>query len=207
MTPMNTVQSALSSPRVSRILFWVGAAVLAAGVVVMIIKLVPGSSGGDAAPSAGFKPVLPAGNPPRLQTASGKPVTTFRQLDPSAKLAVREFILTAVARKHLAQSWQYLAPSMKKGYTLKTWVKGDIPVVPYPVWKYDKLSQHQLIQANQREITVDLSLSANPKANQRPLVFRIGLEKAGTGDNSRWLVNYWMPRSGAMIVPAGDEKG
>jgi hypothetical protein len=172
----------------------------------MIIKLVPGSSGGDTAPSADFKPALPAANSSRLQTATGKPVTTFRQLDRSAKVTVREFLLTAVSRKHLAQSWQYVAPSMKEGYTLKSWAKGDIPVVPYPVYKYDKLSHHQLIQANQKEITVDVSVSANPKAKLRPLVFRIGLEKAGTGSKSRWLVNYWMPRSGAPIVPAGDEK-
>jgi len=200
MTPMNTFQTALSSPRVSRILFWLGAAVLAAGVVVMIIKLVPGSSGSETAPSAGFKPALPAANPARLKTSSGKPVTTFRQLDPSAKLAVRKFVTTAVTRTHLAESWSYLAPSMKKGYTLKTWVKGDIPVVPYPVWKYDELTQYQLIQANKKEITVDMSVSAAPKDKQRPLVFRIGLEKVGTGNHGRWLVNYWMPRY-TPIVP------
>jgi|SRR5215210_7316116 len=200
MTPMNAIQSTLSSPRVSRILFWLGAAVLAAGVGLMIYKLVPGSSGPETAPSSGFKPTLPGATPPRLQTASGKPVTTFRQLDPSAKLAVRNFVLTAVARKHLAQSWNYIAPSMKKGYTLKTWVKGDIPVVPYPVYKYEKLTQYQLIQANKKEILVDMSLSAAPKEKQRPLVFRIGLEKVGTDSNARWLVDYWMPRY-TPIVP------
>jgi hypothetical protein len=100
----------------------------------------------------------------------------------------------------MAQSWQYVAPSMRKGYTLKTWEKGDIPVVPYPVYKFDKLTQYHLVYAHKNDMLVELSLSPQPKTNERVIVFRIGLERAG----HRWLVNYWMPRYSPPVLANGE---
>ena len=50
---MNVVQSSLSSPRTSRIIFWLGAALVVAAVVVFIVKKShDGSSSSSAAPAA-----------------------------------------------------------------------------------------------------------------------------------------------------------
>jgi hypothetical protein len=188
---MNTVQSALNSPRVNRILFWLGAAVLAAGVVVLIVKLVPGSNGENTTASPNFKPQI-AKPQPAAKTAAGQPITKYSQIDSQAKLAIRRFILGAVAGKDYAGSWPYVAPSIKKGYTLRKWVTAKShPVIPYPVYKFDKLSQFHLQWAHPKEIDTLVSVSAAPKMKLKPLVFEIGLIKDHAG---RWVVNYWMPR-------------
>jgi len=203
---MNTVQTALSSPRFNRILFWLGAAVLAAGVVVLIVKLVPGNNGESTAASPNFKPQIQK-NPGVARTPAGVPITNFSQVDASAKLAMRKFILGAVAGKDYAGSWPYIAPAIKKGYTLQTWVHANShPIIPYPVYKYDTLSQFHLEYAHPKELYVTVSVSAAPQMKQRPVVFGIGLIKRGSGAHSKWLVNYWMPRD-SVPVPAGDEKG
>src|SRR5215203_5497218 len=98
---MNTFQSALTSPRFNRLLFWLGAAALAAGVVVLIVKLVPGSNGESTAASPDFKPQI-AKPQPLARTATGQPITKYSQIDPQAKLAIRKFILGAVAGKDYA---------------------------------------------------------------------------------------------------------
>jgi hypothetical protein len=190
---MNTVQSALNSPRVNRILFWLGAAVLAAGVVVLIVKLVPGSNGESTAASPSFKPQI-AKPQAAAKTAAGQPITKYSQIDSQAKLAIRRFILGAVAGKDYAGSWPYVAPSIKKGYTLRKWVTArSHPVIPYPVYKFDKLSQFHLEYAHPNDIYATVSLTAPPKLKIRPTVFAIGLVKQ-KGTQHHWVVNYWMPR-------------
>lgn len=206
MTPMNTFQTALNSPRFSRILFWLGAAVLAAGVVVLIIKLVPGDNGSNTAASPGFKAQIQK-NPGIARTPEGVPIRKFSQVDPQAKLAIRKFILGAVAGHDYAGSWPYIAHAIKKGYTLKTWTTAKShPIIPYPVYKYDKLSQFNLEYAHPNDIYVTVSVSAAPKEKLRPVVFGIGLIKKGDAKHP-WLVNYWMPRGGQPPIPAGSEKG
>lgn len=204
---MNTFQSALSSPRASRILFWLGAAVLAAGVVVLIIKLFPSSSGSSAKPSPGFKPQIEKSSNV-ARTPDGVPITMYSQIDPEAKLAIRKFILGAVAGEDYASSWPYTAPAIRQGYTYKQWVTASShPFVPYPVYKFDQLSKFHLEYAHPGDMYLTVSVSAPPKMKLRPVVFGIGVVKAGRGTNSKWLVNYWMPRSGTPPVPVGDEKG
>jgi hypothetical protein len=200
---MNTFQSALSSPRFNRALFWVGAAALAAGVVVLIVKLVPSSNGSSTAASPNFKPQIEKPQP-TAKTAAGQPITRYSQIDPQAKLAVRKFILGAVAGKDYAGSWQYVAPAMKKGYTREEWVTAKShPVIPYPVYKFDKLSQFHLEYAHSNDIYATVSLTAPPKTKIRPTVFAIGLvKKKGTRS---WTVNYWMPRYTPGVF-VGDEK-
>lgn len=204
---MNTFQTALNSPRFNRVLFWLGAAVLAAGVIVLIVKLFPSSNGESTAVSPNFKPQIQK-EPGIARTPEGVPITKFSQVDPAAKVAMRKFILGAVAGKDYAGSWPYIAPVIKKGYTLKKWVKADShPIIPYPVYKYDKLSQFHLEYAHPKDLYITVSVSAAPKMKLRPVVFGIGLIKRGSGAHAKWLVNYWMPRGGTPPVPAGSEKG
>src|SRR6266542_4467973 len=175
---MNVVQTALSSARFNRMLFWLGAAVLGAGVLVLVLKLAGGSDHKTFAPDKGFRPTLPAHQIP-LTNAQGVRIDKFEQLDPTVRTTVRTFLATAVARKHLDQSWAVIAPSMKVGYTYSKWKNADeLPVVPYPGADV-KSAQYYLDYASTTEILLEVGLSqradVSKKIRARPTAFQLGL--------------------------------
>lgn len=187
---MNTVQSTLSSPRNQRVLFWIGMLALAAGIVVLIVKLTGGSDPTPVAPSKGFKPQLPTTSKPLLN-GNGVAITQYDELPGEVKTSIRRFVVGAVAGQNYRDSWNVLAPVFKKGYTQKTWVKAPAhPVVPFPVYNYEK-SKFTVAEATTKEILVDMKVSPTPSSQMRQTRFRIGLIPSKTGKD--WLVNYWMP--------------
>jgi hypothetical protein len=187
------IQSALASPRFSRLLFWLGAAVLAAGIVVFIANFLGGDEKTGADLGRGSKATLPAKSKPASNADRGT-ARTYSQLDAEVKSTVRTFIRTAVARKNLGESWSVIAPEMKAGYTYKQWKNAkELPIVPYPVDDVDNTNYH-LEYAKTDEILVEVGLSAPPKLHLRATTFWLGLVPVGKGAKRRWLVNYWMPR-------------
>jgi hypothetical protein len=194
---MSVFQSALSSARFNRYMMWFSGLVLAAGVAFLAIKLVPGNDKTSVSPEKGFVPQLPAKSRP-LTNASGQQIKTYQDLDPEVRTTIRTFLATAVARKHLDQSWEVVAPSMKKGYTFQSWShggpeKGGLPVVPYPIANVDT-TQYYLDYASTKEILLEVGVSAPRKTKLRPVAFQLGLVPRGKGVQRHWLVNYWMPR-------------
>jgi hypothetical protein len=102
---MNAIQAKFSSARFNRLMFGLGAAILAAGVMALVLTVVGGSADRRSdpktfGPQAGFNPQLPAHSEP-LKNANGRTVRTFWQLDPEVRSTIRTFLATAVARKHL----------------------------------------------------------------------------------------------------------
>jgi hypothetical protein len=187
---MNTSQSTLSSPRNQRILFWIGLLALVAGVVVLVIKLAGGSDSTAASPAKGFKPQLPA-KQTGLTNSAGAKITNYAALDPTVKVAIKRFVIGAVAGKNYADSWNVIAPSMQKGYTAKSWTTSPAhPVIPYAVKDYAH-SVFKLKSATTKAIYVGVKLFPQPNSGERPHWFMVGLEPAAGG--KRWLVNYWMP--------------
>jgi hypothetical protein len=190
---MSVFQTALSSARFNRALMWVSALVLAAGVAFLVIRLVPGSDNTRTGNEQGFVPQLPAKSSP-LTNAQGVRVTKYEQLDPEVRSTIRTFLATAVARRHLDQSWAVIAPSMKKGYTFRQWSHAsELPVIPYPIEDVDT-TQYYLDYASTKEILLEVGVSAAPQKNMRPTAFQLGLVPRGKGVQRHWLVNYWMPR-------------
>jgi hypothetical protein len=190
---MNTIQAAFSSARFNRLMFWVGGAVLAAGILVLVSTLVRNSDSQTIGPEQGFHPTLPAHSTP-LKNAGGGTIRTFWQLDPEVRSTIRTFLATAVARKHLEQSWAVIAPSVKAGYTYTKWKNADaLPVVPYPIDDVDRV-QYYLDYASTKEILIDVGVSSKPQLKIRPASFQLGLIPVGDGANAQWLVDYWMPR-------------
>ena len=194
---MSVFQTALSSARFNRYLMWFSGLVLAAGVAFLLIKLVPGNDKTRTGADKGFVPQLPAKSLP-LTNAKGEQIKTYAQLDPQVRTAIKTFLASAVARKHLDRSWAVIAPSLKKGYTLKSWSrggpdKGGLPVVPYPIANVDS-TQFYLDYASTKEILLEVGVSAPAKKKMRPTAFQLGLVPSGQGVQKHWLVNYWMPR-------------
>jgi hypothetical protein len=101
------------------------------------------------------------------------------------------FLRTAVVREHVEDSWELTAPSLKSGYTPKTWATQDIPVAPYPVdvarWDVDY----------SWEGVVGLKVALFPKKGEKvpAAVFDMQLREFGKGDKRRWLVDSWTPTS------------
>src|SRR5215470_18364529 len=117
---MNSIQTALNSPRFNRMLLWFGVVVLAAGALALVVVLVGGSDNSPQNPSANFHPTLPAKQTP-LTNATGVRVRTYEQLDPQVHSTIQKFIGTIVARKNIPSSWSIVSPGLKQGYTEKQW--------------------------------------------------------------------------------------
>jgi hypothetical protein len=195
---MSVFQTALSSARFNRFLMWGSGIVLFAGVVVLLMSLVKGNDTTQVNPDKGFHPQLPAKSSP-LQNSQGVTITKYAQLDPEVRSVIKTFLATAVARKHLDQSWGVIAPSLRKGYTFKSWSNGGkgmdgLPVIPYPIANVDS-TKFFLDYASTREILLEVGVSAPDSAKMRPTAFQLGLVPVSAGkDKKVWRVNYWMPR-------------
>jgi hypothetical protein len=192
---MSSLENAFASPRRNRLMLWLATAVLTAGVFVLVAQIAGRSDNTSFAPDKGFRPALPVKTSP-LVNAHGVRIKTFEQLDPTVRATIGTFLATAVARKHLDQSWAVIAPSMKAGYTFKEWTKAtELPVVPYPGADVRR-AEFFLEYASRQEILVDVGLSQRAgigKGWTRPVAFQ-GLSPVGKGTDKRWLVSYWMPR-------------
>ena len=190
---MSSFQTALSSARFNRYLMWASGLVLAVGVGFLVIKLIPKSNQSRVGNQPGFVPQLPAKNVP-LTNAKGQQVKTYEDLDPNVRTTIRTFLASAVARRHLDKSWPVIAPSMKQGYTFKSWSHAKaLPIVPYPIENVDT-TQYYLDYASTKEILLEVGVSAPAAKKMRPVAFQLGLVPRGTGADRHWLVNYWMPR-------------
>lgn len=146
--------------------------------------------------------VLPPSGP---STAVQRPVVEKKvPLVPEARRVAGRFILTAVARRNLGESYDLVGPQLKGGLTRAQWLKGEIPVVPYPVnlvhltpMKVDySYKDHALLE-------VALLPKAGTKVNGaklKPQLFYLELQAFGKGQGRHWLVTSWVPR-GAPHIP------
>lgn len=105
----------------------------------------------------------------------------------------RMFVATAVARKHLDTSYDLVCPEMKQGFTRERWMKGEIPVVPYPVY----FGKWRLNYSYQREVDVQVALFAKPKSKVKPVVFDLSLQPCGKKAGKHWLVSSFIPVTSA----------
>ena len=200
---MNTTQSTLSSPRNQRILFWIGLLVLAAGVVVLIVKLVGGGDSTRVAPDKGFKPQI-AAKTTDLTTASGAKVTSYKQLPGEVKEAIAGFVGPGVLNNTYGPSWKYTAPNITRGASQHQWATIDArSVIPLPGYTL-KGATYRLEEATTKEILVVVRLLPSKPSIGRPTPMRIGLRPYGTGTHKRWLVNYWLPATSNVALPKGD---
>jgi hypothetical protein len=187
---MNSIQTALNSPRFNRLLLWLGVVVLAAGALTLVVTLMRSSGGSADNPSPGFHPTLPAKQIP-LTNASGVRIRTYEQLDPQVHSTVRKFIGTVVARKNIPASWAIVSPNLRAGYSHAQWdTAKSLPVVPYPGVDMNHINFY-LDFASTKEILVEVGLSGiQGKTTSRPATFQLALIPVG----KHWLVDYWMPR-------------
>jgi hypothetical protein len=78
---------------------------------------------------------------------------------------------------------------MKSGFTRERWAKGDIPVVPFPVFAGKWRVSYSLVD----EVDLQVALYAKPKAKLTPVVFDLTMQPCGKKEGKRWLVSSFIP--------------
>jgi hypothetical protein len=182
---MSVLRESLSErKRWEKIFPWFAALILAAGVIALIIKLVPGTSGTGAS-SATKNPQLVAPTPKAVK------------LSHAAREVAGRFILTAVRREHLAEAWKLSGPEIRQDLTYKEWLTGNIPVIPYtaPI----SITPMKIDYSFPKEALLEVALVPKKKGQAETELYFLELRKIGKGTNAHWVVWSWVPRLAAPI--------
>jgi hypothetical protein len=181
---VNVVQSAISSRKFNKWFPWISGAVLVVGVIVFL--------GVHYSNTANPEPTQPTGPPVQAAAPPQKDIA----FPAAAWKVAREFVFTAVARKHLDEAYALTHPSMKSGISKKEWRSGTLPVVYSPAAKILKTNWKNTNYAHPRDAQINVIII--PSKGRRWNA-QIGLLKVGQGSNAHWLVNYFEPLGGPPV--------
>jgi len=191
---MDDATERIGTPRrVMRWLPWVAGAVLVVGLLVGSISFFDLWNTAKPLPAPG--PSTPIQRPVKEKTVA---------LSPDARRVAGRFILTAVARRNLAESYDLVGPQLRQGMTRAQWMTGAIPVVPYPV-NLVKLTPMKIDYSYRDHALVEVALIPRDGAKVggakvKGQLFYLELRAYGKGKNRHWLVIDWVPR-GAPSIP------
>ena len=173
------------SPSTRRSITLLSGLILVAGVVAFSVAWI-----GD----TGTSQEAPLSNEPAQLFTPRKQVP----LDVEARKVAGRFILTAVARENLAESYALTHPELRQGLSKAEWLTGNIPVVYYPAREIEQ-ARFKVDESYLNEAILEVALLPKDPKKVKPQVFFIGLKKAGKGAAARWQVNYWVPRAAPQI--------
>ncbi len=121
-------------------------------------------------------------------------------LDVEARKVAGRFILTAVARKNLGESYDLAHPELRQGMTKQEWLTGNIPVVYYPAKEIEQ-ARFKVDESYPDEAILEVALlPKGPEGEATGLLHRP--EEGGKGTAAHWQVNYWVPRAAPQIPTA-----
>ena len=171
---MGKLRSIVSSRKFNLALPWIAGLVLAIGVAAFVQSRTDTGS-----PKETFE------NKP-VQDVSKKAKSV--PVPQAARKTAVTFLQTAVARKNLAKAWTVAGPGIKGGQTYKSWLTGEIAVVPYPGESVDK-APIKVDWSHPDSIGLSVALLPRKGSTEKPQVFNMELKKAG----KRWVVDSWVP--------------
>jgi hypothetical protein len=179
------VRRLLSSPRRRRHLAWGAGLLVAAGVASSIAFLYP---------NTGEKEIFTPGKP--KVTHEEPPSTPLPKRDlASAQRILSKFVISAVLRQHVEDSYDLATPLVRGGLTRTEWRTGDIPVPPFPAGAVEA-AKSKLVYSNRNVARYDVLLYTKPGAQLMPLLYSIELTR--TARRGGWLVDYAMPLGGGI---------
>jgi hypothetical protein len=184
---VNVVNSALSSRRFNRWLLGIGAVVLVAGVIAVLV-----TQFGNTAKSENTAP-------------TGKPIAPPAKAQPNIKFpkaawqVANEFLFTALPRKNLAESYAISHPDMRAGFTLKQWESGNLPVPYFPTAKVYRYNWKNTNYAHPRDVQQNVILVPTKASGQKAIYAQIGVTKIGRGSQAHWAVSYFSPLAGPPV--------
>jgi hypothetical protein len=163
---------------------WIAALVCAAALGVYLVQRW-NSSSTTATPPAKVSPA---------PIAKPKPL----KLDTAGRLVAGRFILTAVRRQNLAEAWSLASPNLRQGISRASWLKGNLPVVPFPA-PIGTAPLH-VVSVQARSALLEVALFPPKGSKVDPQDFFLALVKLGRGSKAHWAVDSWVPRA-APAVP------
>ena len=176
--------------RLRRFAPWVGGLLLVAGIAAAIVSFAPNR---NAPPQVLSK--TPVKTPVKEKTVPLRPAETN---------VARQFLKTAVARADLDAAWKISGPNVRGGLSYKEWLKGDIPVIPYPI-KSLATARFKIDYSYANEAVLEVALLPKTGASIKPQVFYLGLKLLrGPGGKRHWVVDNWVPRSSTLVPRAAN---
>jgi len=169
------------SARIRRRLGWAGIALaVVVGIAAVVVFF----------PRAHPEPERIRNVPADIPEASPRSVEASAALRKALAAKTAEFVRTAVRRQHLDDSWVLVHPNLKQGLTLKQWLTGAIPVVPFPA---AGIAEWHIDWSYADDVAADVVLVPEPKSGLYRKSFTIEFKRVkGQGDD-RWLVYSWVP--------------
>jgi len=140
------------------------------------------SNSGD--PGNANGPVIPDYVQPKNSPFTASEKQAVRQ-------SLKEFITGAVAGENPSKAWDVTAPSLKQGTTRQEWIKGELPVVPYPAAKRGLGSWSFVQYSYTNSVGLEVFVFPKPGSGWSAMTADVELVKERDG---RWLVDYWMPK-------------
>ncbi len=173
------MRGAFASARNRRRLTWLGVlALVGAGIAGLVLEV----------PAPKTPPEAKLTKAPVEEVATPKP----QPFAPKKKQVIetaKRFIQTAVTRRDVGASWDLVAPSLKQGFTRKSWASGnELPVQSYPA----ELVTWHLAYSNSEEVDLQVALFKTKK-QVRPQVFDMTLSPVRRNHRTRWLVSEFLP--------------
>lgn len=111
------------------------------------------------------------------------------------------FVMTAVLRQHLDESYDLVTDQLHGGMTRAEWRTGEIPVIPFAADDF-AFAKSKLNYSHGNIARYDVLIWAKPKATTSSTTFSLELHAVGTGKKRRWLVDYFQPIGGGLSMPA-----
>lgn len=184
----NSTQVLVRKRRRERLAIGVAGFLLLAGVVAAAVVFLPNR---NAAPET--VSTLPA-KVPKSEAAA--------PLSAEARQVAGRFVLTAVARKNLAEAYDLVGPNLRGGLTRKEWLTGNIPVIPYPIQSL-RLAPFKIDESHKSDALIEVALLPKQGVGVKSQIFYLTLKKMGTAGKKRWVVDGWVPK-GSTFVPQGN---
>jgi hypothetical protein len=200
---MNLVQDLFTSRTLNRWLPWIAGLVLLAGVATFVAVKWTNTADSLSAPVSKQPAVVP------------KPEPASVKASPEAKTVAAQFIANAVSldfrnrdtkpsaadRAKLAKAWKISGGPIKEGTPYKAWLKGDIPVVPYPARANAGL---QVEYSHRNAIEFVFALLPKKGFKTKPQYFLMDLSRVGKQGAKHWIVTYWAPQSPPTVLVGPD---
>jgi hypothetical protein len=181
----------LSSYRWRRRFAWLGATmVVAAALVVVVLKI----------PNVSPKVQGPSNVPARIER-SPKPVRLGAREEARALRVASQFVHTAVARKHVDRSWNLVSADFRGGLTRRQWDRGELPISPYSVQR----TKWNLDYSDTQGVGYSVTIFPPKGSHEAVQDFQIGLHPLGTGKGRHWVVDYWQAvATGTALAAIGN---
>lgn len=167
------------SPRTRRRLLYTCAVVAVLAVLALLQALIGNSTGPPTTkPRSGRAQIV--------RSPKSVPATAAEKT--AAEHTLDVFVPSAFIRRNLARSWPLATRHMRIGTSHADWLRGNLPVVPYPAGQY-RTASYTLRYSYRGVLGYDvLVLPKKPLGMQQ--VYACELHEVG----GRWLVDYCVPR-------------